>query len=112
MSCASNRLAFGCLAVALLLPNARGDDPTGPLAKKLAGVKFEKYAEAPGYSEGPTWRKGEVFFCSGALLRVDEKKAVHKYLELNPAGTVLLANGHILVADNKYHAILDVSPEG
>jgi sugar lactone lactonase YvrE len=86
--------------------------PSGELAQKQAGVAFQKYAEAPGYSEGPIWRKGEVFFCSGALLRVDEKKNVSKYLEINPAGTVLLANGHILVADNKYHAILDVSPEG
>jgi len=53
-----------------------------------------------------------VFFCSGALLRVDEKKAVHKYLEIGPAGTVLRADGHMLIADNKFKAILDVSPEG
>lgn len=91
---------------------ARAEEPAGELATKLAGVKFEQYAAAPGYSEGPTWRKGEVFFCSGALLRVDEKKAVHKYLELGPAGTALRADGHLLVADNKYRAILDVSPEG
>jgi len=82
------------------------------LATALAGVKFDHYAQAPGYSEGPTWRAGEVFFCSGALLRVDAKKQVHKYLEINPAGTVLLANGHLLIADNKHKAILDVSPAG
>jgi sugar lactone lactonase YvrE len=90
----------------------RAEDPKGPLADKLKDVTFTKYAAAPGYSEGPTWRNGEVFFCSGALLRVDAKKEVHKYLELNPAGTVLRADGHLLVVDNKYKAVLDVSPEG
>ena len=100
------------LAFLVLASSIRAEEPTGDLAKKLAGVKFEQYAAAPGYSEGPTWRKGEVFFCSGALLRVDEKKVVHKYLELGPAGTVLRADGHLFVADNKYRAILDVSPEG
>src|SRR5947208_13234866 len=101
-----------CISAFCVAFPLRADEPKGPLADKLKDVKFEHYAEAPGYSEGPTWRKGEVFFCSGALMRVDEKKAVHKYLELGPAGTVLRGDGHILVADNKYRAILDVSPEG
>lgn len=106
-------LAPACGFVLLALAfTARADEPRGPLADKLAKVAFEQYATAPGYSEGPTWRGGDVFFCSGALLRVDEKKAVHKYLELNPAGTVLLADGGLLVADNKYKAILLVSPAG
>ena len=87
-------------------------EPTAELATKLAKVKFDHYAEAPGYSEGPTWRNDEVFFCSGALLRIDAKHKVHKYLEINPAGTVLRGDGHLLVADNKYKAILDVSPAG
>ncbi len=70
--------------------SAHGEEqPTGALAKKLAGVKFTQLAKAPGYSEGPTWRKGELFFCSGTLLRVDPKGEVHKYLEIGPAGTVL-----------------------
>lgn len=86
--------------------------PTGDLAKKLADVKFEQYSTAPGYSEGPTWRNGEVFFCSGALLRVDANKKLHKYLEINPAGTVLLGNGHLLIADNKNKSIVDLSPDG
>jgi sugar lactone lactonase YvrE len=98
--------------VSLFASTVRADEPNTKLAKALADVKFEKYADAPGYSEGPSWRKGEVFFCSGALLRVDDKKVVHKYLEINPAGTVLLGNGHLLICDNKYNAILDVSPEG
>ncbi|MBA4188206.1 MAG: hypothetical protein C0467_09345 [Planctomycetaceae bacterium] len=98
--------------LALLVSSAPADELTTELAKKLAGAKFDHYAEAPGYSEGPTWRKGEVFFCSGALLRVDAKKVVSKYLEIGPAGTVLRADGHMVVADNKFKALLDVSPEG
>jgi gluconolactonase len=105
-------LSRSLLVLVLLAAPVRAEEPKGPLADKLKGVTFTKYADAPGYSEGPTWRKGEVFFCSGALLRVDEKKAVHKYLELGPAGTVLRADGHMLVADNKHKAVLDVSPDG
>ena len=103
------------IILALFLPFQtllKAEEPGSELAKQLAEVKFALYAAAPGYSEGPTWRNGQVFFCSGALLRVDEKKVVHKYLELGPAGTVLRADAHFLVADNKYRAILDVSPEG
>ncbi len=90
---------------------------TGPvfaedLAGRLKGVAFDHYAPAPGYSEGPTWRGGDVFFCSGALLKVDAQQNVHKYLDINPAGTVLLGNGHLLIADNKSKAVLDLSPDG
>ncbi len=88
------------------------EEPSGELAKQLTGVKFDHYSTAPGYSEGPTWRNGEVFFCSGALLRVDSKQAVHKYLDIGPAGTVLRADGHLLIVDNKYKAVLDLSPDG
>lgn len=87
-------------------------EPSGELAKQLAGAKFDHYALAPGYSEGPTWRKGDLFFCSGALLRVDPQRAVHKYLEIGPAGTVLRADGHLLICDNKSKALLDLSPDG
>ncbi len=88
------------------------DEPTGELAQRLAGVKFDHYSAAPGYSEGPTWRNGDVFFCSGALLRVTGPQQVHKYLEIGPAGTVLLANGHMLICDNKHKALLDLAPDG
>ncbi len=88
------------------------DEPSGELAERLAKVKFEQYAEAPGYSEGPTWRGGEVFLCSGALLRVDSDRKVHKFLEINPAGTLLRGDGQILICDNKHKAILSLSPEG
>lgn len=88
------------------------DEPTGELAERLAKVEVTHYAEAPGYSEGPVWRDGEVFFCSGALLRVDKNRKVTKYLDLNPAGTFLRENGDIVVVDNKYHAVLNLSPDG
>jgi sugar lactone lactonase YvrE len=101
---------LGLLGLALATVTA--DEPVGDLARKLADVKFERYADAPGYTEGPTWRNGEVFFCSGALLRIDAKQQVHKYLEINPAGTVLRKDGHLLVVDNKYRALLDVAPDG
>lgn len=98
-----------CLAIALAVPTfASAED----LAQKLAGVKFDHYAAAPGYSEGPTYRNGDVFFCSGPLLRVDADQKVSTYLNIGPAGTVLLGNGHLLIADNKNKAVLDHSPDG
>ena len=69
-------IASLCLLIAAL-SSASADEPSGELAQRLAAVQFEHYAPAPGYSEGPTWRKGEVFFCSGALLRVDAEKKTH-----------------------------------
>lgn len=88
------------------------DEPRSELARKLSDVKVTLYAPAPGYSEGPTWRDGEVFFCSGALLRVNKDRKVFKYLDINPAGTYLCGDGHMLVCDNKGPALVDVSPEG
>ncbi len=102
------------LALTLLLTflaSTSSAQPTGELAQRLADVKFEHYAPAPGYSEGPTWRKGEIFFCSGALLRVDAQHAVHTFLDINPGGTVFKADGHMLIVDNKYKALLDLSPD-
>ncbi|HEX3150742.1 MAG TPA: SMP-30/gluconolactonase/LRE family protein [Gemmataceae bacterium] len=107
-----SRLFLVFISLSLTLLTACAEEPTGPLAKQLASVKFDHYAAAPGYSEGPTWLQGEVLFCSGALMRVDAKKAVYKYLEIGPAGTVLRGDGHLIVCDNKYNALLDVSPEG
>lgn len=106
---------LACVLVAassLWTTPARAEEPTGELAQRLAGVKFDHYSAAPGYSEGPTWRAGDVFFCSGALLRVTGPQQVHKYLEIGPAGTVLLANGHMLICDNKHKALLDLAPDG
>lgn len=108
----THRAYFLTIAAILLASPARAGEPSGELTKRLAGVKFEHYAKAPGYSEGPTWRKGEVLFCSGDLLRVDAQRKVHKYLEINPAGTVMRGDGHLLICDNKYKAILDLSPDG
>lgn len=102
-------LAF--VAVVGAAPVGAGE-PTGDLAKRLADVKFKLYAMAPGYSGGPTWRRRELFFCSGTLLRVDSQHKVHKYLDINPAGTVLRGDGQLLICDNKNKALLDVSPDG
>ena len=68
-------------------------------------------APAPGYTEGPTWIDGDVFFCSGALLRITPEKKVLKYLDIGPAGTYLLADKRLLIADNKYHALLQLTPD-
>lgn len=101
-------MIHGCaLAVSLFLfPFAQAD------YSKLQEIKPVQYARAPGYSEGPTWIKGDLFFCSGALLRVNKEGRVEKFLDINPAGTVLKADGHLLICDNKHKAILDYSPDG
>lgn len=114
MSCSpSLRTLYTATSILLLATVVnRADEPTGDLAKQLAQVKFDHYAPAPGYSEGPTWRKGVVFFCSGALLKVAAPGMTEPFLDLGPAGTVLLGNGHLLIADNKYKALVDLSPEG
>lgn len=79
---------------------------------KLQDIKPTQFAKAPGYSEGPTWKNGELFFCSGSLLRVNKEGKVEKFLDINPAGTVLNAKGHLLICDNKHKAILDYAPDG
>jgi gluconolactonase len=85
--------------------------PDDDLERAFA-AKAEQYAPAPGYTEGPTWLDGDVFFCSGPLLRITPEKKVLKYLDIGPAGTYLLADKRILIADNKNHALLQLTPEG
>src|SRR5205807_4418328 len=111
---AARFILLGCCVALLgwMAHSADADEPAGELARRLAAVKFDQYAVAPGYSEGPIWRNGEVLFCSGALWRVGSDKQPHKYLEIGPAGTVLRGDGHVLICDNKYKALLDLSPEG
>ena len=91
---------------ALRLPqdSARADEPESELSRNLANAKFDHYAVAPGYSEGPTWLRGELYFCSGALLRVDKQQVVHPFLDIRPAGTVARADGHLLICDNQNKA--------
>lgn len=105
-------LAWAVLFYGLASTTCQAAEPTGELAQRLAAVKFDHYAQAPGYSEGPTWRNGEVYFCSGALLRVSADQKTQTYLDLNPAGTVLRRDGHLLICDNKYKAIIDLAPNG
>jgi sugar lactone lactonase YvrE len=106
--------SISLVSVLLLIvaPLIVAQEPTGELAKSLAGVEFTHYSAAPGYSEGPTWRNGEVLFCSGALLRVDKERVLHPFLEINPAGTYLNgSDGQVLIADNKHKAILELTPQ-
>ncbi len=94
-------------ALLLLATLAAEDDLEAALK-----AKAELYAPAPGYSEGPTWLDGDVFFCSGSLLRITAERKVLKHLDINPAGTYLLADKRILICDNKHHALLQLTPEG
>src|SRR5436853_6616371 len=99
-------------AAALLLAlAASADEPSGELSERLKSVTFDHYAEAPGYSEGPTWRNGEDLLCSGALLRVDEQRKVHKYLEINPTGTLLCGDGRLLMCENNHKALVCLFPD-
>jgi gluconolactonase len=102
----------GPLLPLLCLPLLLAADPAPDWAAKLARVPVERYALASAYSEGPTWRDGELFFCSDGLLRVTRDRRVRKYLDVSPAGTYLRGDGHILVCDNKVPALLDVAPDG
>ncbi len=81
-------------------------------AKRLDDIQGTYYASAPGYSEGPAWRHGELFFASEAVFRVSKKRNVLKYLDVNASGIYVRTDGHLMIADNKYKALLDVSPGG
>src|SRR5262245_48290373 len=100
------------LVLLLTLPLLLAADPAPDWASRLARVPVERYAAAPAYSEGPTWRDGELFVCSDGLLRVPRDRKVRKYLDISPAGTYLRGDGHLLVCDNKVPALLDVAPDG
>jgi sugar lactone lactonase YvrE len=107
--CAGSLLA---LMIGLIPTLVEAADPTGPLAEKLKGVTVTQFAKAPGYSEGPTWIDGNVYFCSGALLKATKDGTVTKYLDINPAGTVLKKDGGLLIADNKHKALLELTTDG
>lgn len=92
----------------LLLATLAAEDDLAEAFK----AKAELYAPAPGYSEGPTWLDGDVFFCSGPLLRITPERKVLKYLDIGPAGTYLLADKRLLISDNKNHALLQWTPDG
>jgi len=100
-------IALNGIGLALRSIEVRGD-----FAKKLDDIQVAYYARGPGYSEGPTWRDGEVFFSSGALFRVTKDGQIRKHLDINPSGTFLRSDGHILICDNKNKALLDLSPDG
>ncbi len=91
---------------------ATAGEPTGSLAEKLKAVTMTQFANAPGYSEGPTWIQGDVYFCSGALLKATKDGTVTRFLEINPAGTFLKADGGLLICDNKHKALLEWTRDG
>jgi gluconolactonase len=88
------------------------DEVCADLGKRLRTVQVTYYARARGYSEGPIWRNGELFFGSGAVFRVTKNGEVRKYLNINPSGMYLRGDGHIIICDNKYRALLDLAPDG
>jgi gluconolactonase len=100
------RLALAALAC-LALPLRAAS-----IADQLATAKWTHHAQGPGYSEGPTWQNGEVYFCSGALLKVTAAGKVFPWLDLSPAGTFLRRDGQILVVDNKHKAVLALATNG
>jgi gluconolactonase len=115
---------LGLWALVPLLVWARPPVPAGvPSPPKnwtdrLETVKFTRYVEAPGYSEGPTWWGDDLFFCcKKGLLRLGKDGKLRKYLDLDPAGTLLRRAGRgdgegLLVCDNKLPALLFVTPKG
>ena len=105
------KFIFPSLAFAALIFSANGGFAQS-LAEKLKGVQFEQVAKAPGYSEGPTWVAGRLFYCSGALLHVDAGGRQEKYLDINPAGTMLRGDGRLAICDNKHLALLEMAIDG
>ncbi len=103
-------VALFALAASLCALTPAAVPPT--LEERIKSAKVTQYARAPGYSEGPTWRDGEVFFCSGALLRVDKSKKVTKHLAINPAGTHLKRDGGLFICDMKTPGILEYTKDG
>jgi sugar lactone lactonase YvrE len=99
-------------ALVAALAAQTADAQPADLAARFKAVQPEHYAPAPGYSEGPTWKDGEVFFCSGALLRITRDRQVRRFLDVGTAGTFLKADGHLLVCDNKNRALLELTPDG
>jgi gluconolactonase len=83
-----------------------------PLPTRLEKAEVTHFAKIESYSEGPTWRNGEVVFCGGVMWRADGKTVEKKWPTLNPAGTALLADGRLLVCDNKHKALLVIAANG
>ena len=100
------------LLLGLLLVSDAAHSADVDLAEALKSASLTHYAKAPGYSEGPTWKDGELFFCGGALLRVGRDGKVDRHLGIGPAGTVLCGDGRLLICDNKHKALLQLAPDG
>ena len=103
--------ALGIGSPSPMLSASAGEEPAGKLAKDLAGVKFGAMPKRRDTRKGRPRATARFTSCR-ALPAHRQSESGDKYLEIEPAGTVLLGNGHLLVCDNKFKAILDVSPEG
>jgi gluconolactonase len=93
------------------LPADAGTDAAAgpfPLASVLA-TKPELVAKIGGHIEGPSWRDGDLFFAAvgHGLLRMDAAGKLYRYLpDLAPLGTFKLADGRLLVCDDKHTLVL------
>jgi sugar lactone lactonase YvrE len=79
-----------------------------PLDGVLA-AKPELAAMIGGHLEGPSWRDGDVFFAAvgRGLMRMDAAGKLYRYLpDLAPLGTFKLADGRLLVCDDKHTLVL------
>jgi len=106
------RLLLAAVLATVAVAPVSAQNPPANWATHLAAITPERYSPAPGYSEGPIWRDGEVFFCSGGLLRVNRDRSVRRHLGLSPAGLCLKVDGSILIADNQTPGLLELSPQG
>jgi gluconolactonase len=99
------------LAVTPLLDAAAS---LGPFpVEKLAAARPELYAAMSGHLEGVSWREGDVFFSviPKGFYRIDADKKVTPYLSLASNGSFLLADGSLLVCDDR-NAMVQVFRDG
>ena len=87
------------------------------LANRLKTARVEALAPAPGALQGAAGlADGSVLFgAAGAIYRLRPDRvrvAVERYLDVDPGDIYLRADDHLLVADNRLRAILDVDPDG
>jgi gluconolactonase len=96
--------------------DAAASDPTplGPFPlDAVKAAKPELYAAHGGHVEGISWRAGEIFFSviPGGVFRIDADKKVSHYAALSSNGSFALADGSLLVCDDK-HAVVQIFPDG
>ena len=90
-------------------PGALGEFPL----EKVKAAKPDLYAARGGHVEGISWRAGEIFFSviPGGFFRIDADKKISQYAALVSNGSFVLADGSILVCDDR-HAVVQIFPDG